>query len=518
MNDLNTIRFTGVNFSLNWKVLLIQGEDATSFLQNQTTNQVKNLNVLTFNHQCLLDVQGRIESYFLLLKKDNNNYYIVVQNELLEPTLARLEQFHISEEVEFKRSNLSLSVHTGLLSLLDHQEAYSGSLFGEEVRITLTSNTSFEADRVTLQQIDILRQSSGYPYWSQEIEKKELVNNTYLMEIAVDLKKGCFPGQETVGKIDSRRGAAYYPVLLKSLTAFEKGELIVENKKIGRVLDSFIYQDTFYTYTYIDRSHRVEGMQFRATTTTIQTAIDCTVVYFPLLKGSYQEKAKELYYNAIDLFTVNELNPAIENKLMMAIKFDPSFEDAYESLGVYLGRQKRYEEAIQLMNQLEHINPNLVMTSTNKSLYLANLGKIEEAEEEKSKATLKSFAMFGDEANKKRLEEERKKQAAADILRREKMFQQVLEIDPEDPLANYGMGDIAMLNNDYQQAIKYLNHTIKADPKYSVAYLALSKAYLKSERQDLAKKTLSEGIKISAANGDLMPANEMQRMLNEMGN
>ena len=141
------------------------------------------------------------------------------------------------------------------------------------------------------------------------------------------------------------------------------------------------------------------------------------------------------------------------------------------------------------------------------------LGKIEEAEQEKSLATLKSFQKFGDEAKLKEQLEAEKKAQEDEWAKRESMFRQVLEIDEEDTLANYGLGSIAVEKKNWSEAIMHLEKVLKADPQYSVAYLALGKAYKGIGSKDKATQVWRDGITIAAKKGDLMPANQMQSEL-----
>ena len=166
------------------------------------------------------------------------------------------------------------------------------------------------------------------------------------------------------------------------------------------------------------------------------------------------------------------------------------------------------------MKHLSQVDPKSVLAHTNMSLYLMRQGKITEAEEQKSQAMVKSFQGFGDESKRKEADALRKEQQLKEWDQRESMFRQVLEIDPEDTLANYGLGSIAVEKGDWQTARHYLQVVLNQDPKYSVAYLALGRALKGIGLLEEAKNIWQEGIKISAAKGDLMPANQMQQELN----
>ena len=96
------------------------------------------------------------------------------------------------------------------------------------------------------------------------------------------------------------------------------------------------------------------------------------------------------------------------------------------------------------------------------------------------------------------------------------MYRQVLEIDADDTLANYGLGTIHLERAEYDQAIDCLEKVLAQDAKYSVAYLALGKAYLALRKQDSARDIFERGIKVAASKGDLMPANQMQSLLSQI--
>jgi uncharacterized protein HemY len=144
------------------------------------------------------------------------------------------------------------------------------------------------------------------------------------------------------------------------------------------------------------------------------------------------------------------------------------------------------------------------------------MGKIEEAEEQKSLATIKSFEKFGDEAKLKEQIQKEKEAQELEWAKRENMFKQVLEIDDEDALANYGLGSIAVERQDWNKAVMHLEKVLKSDINYSVAYLALGKAYKGLGQKEQAATKWKDGIVIAAKKGDLMPANQMQYELQNL--
>ena len=502
---LDRILYKGAVSSVSWKALHLTGVDSESFIHNQSTNNVKKLKNYSFQWNTLLDLTGKVVSYFLLLKENQSSIYLLLPAEITDATVARLDKYLIAEDVEIKLVDRSCSIAVG--GEAQSISGFSGVLLNDSAMISFD-----ELDSINDDQFNDYWFLQGAPDGNVANIIGKLANNTLLEELAIDYKKGCFLGQETVAKIHTRRGAAFKPVLVEldhTLNA-ESSDIYVAGKKAGKLLEVREIESKYFAKIEINRENRLDKKELSFTIADKEHL--GTIHYFPYFKMTSTEKAQLLYDDAIVAFQNDEEEVAIE-KLTQVIKIDPCFEDAYESLGVIYGRHEKFEMAIELMEKLSEINPSSVMAHTNMSLYHMRLGNIEKAEEEKSIATIKTFEKFGKEAQEKKVQEELAKKQQLEQAQRESMFQQVLEIDREDALANYGMGDIELQRQNYSQAIQYLNLAITTDTKYSVAYLALSKAYKESAQYAKAKEILNKGIEVATKNGDMMPANEMQQIL-----
>ncbi|HLW56745.1 MAG TPA: tetratricopeptide repeat protein [Bacteriovoracaceae bacterium] len=499
----NRFSFSQLKVSLN--KIVISGSDARTFIGSQSTFDVKKLDENEFHLISFLDPQGRILSYgWLLSLKDQFHYFVPPL--LKESSLERLNRFLISEDVEI--------IDTGVVSLyftLNDPKApsYKGLLFDQEAGLYFEKQ---EAIELSEDEIEANRILTGYPLFNPKEFKPEIINNTQLFDLALSRQKGCYPGQETVNKIANNRGAAYYPLLLESKKELPLGEIYSFDKKIGEVLACTQYQDKFFAEAKLLRDFRVEGLSLKVQVK--EDHFEVVVRYNPYLKGSNTHKSDELFHEATLAFQRGEITEA-ENLFKKSIEFNPYNADAYEAYGVMLGRENRFDEAIALMNKLSEIDENSVLAHTNLSMFYMKKGEIEKAEDHKAKATLKSFAQFGKEAEEKARLEQEKSEKLSEWAKREEMFRQVLEIDPEDTLANFGLGTIAVEQGKFQEAIAYLETVLKADPKYSVAYLTLGQAYAGNKQLEKAKEIWREGIKIAASRGDLMPANQMQSLLNQ---
>ncbi|MBX7257152.1 MAG: tetratricopeptide repeat protein, partial [Candidatus Hydrogenedentes bacterium] len=199
--------------------------------------------------------------------------------------------------------------------------------------------------------------------------------------------------------------------------------------------------------------------------------------------------------------------------LQEAVLLHPAFEDAYEALGVILNRHHRVDEAIHYMQILASLNPDCIMAHTNLSVFYVAKGMIAEAEEEKAKAAVLQMRQTRDARRAEELAAEERERIRREALERIGMFKEVLEIDPEDPLATYGMGMAHMQLSEYAEAIPYLEQATRLQKDYSVAFLNLGKCLEFSGEREHAIAAYRLGIEAAGRKGDLMPLREMERRL-----
>lgn len=503
----------------SWQVVLVKGPDAQSFLNAQLTSRVDNLMPRQMRLSARLNRTGQVVSYFYVGSCPEEGFFLWLPKVRTSATIEDLEKFIIMEDVELAPSNKS-----GVVAFGEVGKRYASS--GLELNMYslpatwIWKESAPAAPKIDKEAAEVLRLLSGFPIWGEGVDEKTLINETRLNELAVDYKKGCFLGQETVSKIQNNRGAANYPVLIE--TENEQNidwdcaqKLYSHEKKIASYLNHFNFQGKTFLLVKLARQERVDGTEIELSADR-ETFIKGHVRYLPYFKASdWEDLSVQFFESGAQEFQEGDEVEAVRD-LEAAIIFDPKNDQAYESLGVIYGRQEKYEQAIELMNKLQEVDSNSVMAHTNKSLFLMKLGRIEEAEKEKGEATFKSFSRFGEEAKQKKereQEEERKKQ---EMLEREGMFHQVLEIDELDEIANYGLADIAYHRGEFSKAVEHLKIVLDQNPKYSTAYVLLGKAHEAMSEMEQAKSTYQKGIEAAKSRGDLMPANEMQARLSKL--
>jgi Tfp pilus assembly protein PilF len=492
------IRFAVSQYSVTLARFTVTGEDATAFLHGQTTADINKVKIGEIAIQAITDRTGKLEAYFWA-GKSSKHWELFVPPAYIEAVQNRFEKFVVSEDVtlsppEFKTCWLAI----GPSCPTDCK--YRGTMGGES---TAWSESIFEGIPVEDERtLHAFLAWQGGPSLAGEATH-ELINQTRAF-IAVDMGKGCFPGQETVAKIHHNRGAAWAPGLLHSHQGAKvPNQISLEGKAVVKI-ESASHDD--WAHASILRDVRVEGLKL------VHENHSFTVHLYPRFPSDPKGKAKETFHLGTDAF--QEGNEELALKYWdKSIALDPTYSDAHEAIGVLLGRQNRFDEAIARMERLLEIDPNSVMAHTNLSLFLMKQGKIAEAENHKSLATVASFAGFGRAAQEKKATEARLAAEEEQRKSREGMYRQVLEIDPEDALANYGLASIFHERGDFSEALPLLEQVLRSDPRYSVAYLLLGKVLKALGRDSQAREILSQGVKVAALKGDMMPANEMQSLL-----
>jgi len=202
--------------------------------------------------------------------------------------------------------------------------------------------------------------------------------------------------------------------------------------------------------------------------------------------------------------------------LREAIELDAKNADAYEALGVFLSKQDKLDEAISLMKRLVEINPQEIMAHTNLSVYYMKQGRIEDAENEKAEATAIQFERAIEKNMAKKLKKKEAEQKLKEMEDRVGMFKKVLEIDPKDQVANFGLGSIYLETGRYQEGLEPLKTVVAEYQDYSAAYLLLGKTWEKLCNNEEAIATYKQGIAAASKKGDLMPLKDMQHRMNQL--
>ena len=516
--------FEGAQFSLaGWTLIEVGGRDRERFLHSQLTSDINGLALGASQMTALLDRTGRLQVFGFLLKRESR-IELLVPDAPARAAVEALEAHVISDDVSFSFPGLPeprLALGAEAVRLLGHRS--SNQVFPVEAwasrGFVTWGESGLDLPEMEASDLENLRVLSGLPRWGVEVDAGTPIHETTLMRTAVSADKGCYLGQETVAKVASGRGAARAPVLLEILDEESHPRSLVgqrfaaeSGERAGEVLAVAGCGKSTYLEASVVRVLRVAGREIECRFED-DSAVLVRVHETPLLSAPDPEDwARRLTARATAAFAEDREEAAM-TLFERAIAVCPQHPDAYESLGVILGRHKRYEEAVDLMIRLLGVDPSSVMAHTNLSLYYNQLGRIEDAEREAAeamRAKMRNDTVGRDHEDAARRSSET---AAADRKRRAEIFHQVLELDPDDAIGNFGLGELLAEEGRYDEAVGHLERALAADPRYSAALLALGRAHEGADDLAAARETYRRGVDVAAARGDLATANKMQERL-----
>ena len=105
----------------------------------------------------------------------------------------------------------------------------------------------------------------------------------------------------------------------------------------------------------------------------------------------------------------------------------------------------------------------------------------------------------------------------SDTTERIEQFRKMAEADPNNELGHFSLGRALLDSGNAADAAKSFQRVISLNPNIGKVYQLLADAQLKLGQRELAIQTLQTGARTAHNRGDMMPKNEMLKMLKELG-
>lgn len=237
-NDIAYIYFK------NRVIIEITGTDRLTFLHGQTTNEIQKLKTGTGNFNAMVDHMGHGLFYFHLIQNENSIWIDIEKSQALS-LMNRLDQFHFTEDVQFKIcESLSHFYLTGphVLEKLLHLNSslrlksmhqshhFEISLHSKQMECLLFRNDRwneigisfiYESENhqlfekflfpllgletihlLTPKEQEIARIESGIPLIGIDLTPQDVFPQSNLFS-AISYEKGCYNGQEIIARLDT---------------------------------------------------------------------------------------------------------------------------------------------------------------------------------------------------------------------------------------------------------------------------------------------------------------------------
>lgn len=101
-------------------------------------------------------------------------------------------------------------------------------------------------------------------------------------------------------------------------------------------------------------------------------------------------------------------------------------------------------------------------------------------------------------------------------MTRAEMLKQILEQNPTDTFARYGLAMEYSNAGDINAAMSEFNALLAGNPDYAPGYFMAAQTLARAERSDEAKAMLTKGIAAAQRTGNRHAQSEMQAMLDEL--
>jgi folate-binding protein YgfZ len=173
-------------------VITVSGEDRLSWLNDLTTQDLVNYAINTWTSALILNAQGHI-NHQLFLMDDGSTTWIFTEQKKEEELLTFLQKMVFMLRVEPKSATADYKV----IKTKGKSDQFGGPYKiikrNEAVRedCMQVGTWALEAERVAQQRARILF----------ETDHKSIPNELNFLNNAVHMRKGCYPGQETVAKV-----------------------------------------------------------------------------------------------------------------------------------------------------------------------------------------------------------------------------------------------------------------------------------------------------------------------------
>lgn len=214
----------------------LRGPDAAGFLQRMVSNDVLALAAGESCDALLLTPKARVIALLRVLRQGEDDFLLLTEPQLAETVQRQLLRARFAAKVD-----VQLERHESWLVLGEDPPADAAALSTSDYGVPgyeLLDEPPPDAAPIVEEELELLRIQAGRPRFGHEIDDRVLPAEAGLVERAVSLTKGCYPGQEPIARLHYR-GHANRGLRVLEIEGEEPPEydapLELDGKNVGRV-------------------------------------------------------------------------------------------------------------------------------------------------------------------------------------------------------------------------------------------------------------------------------------------
>jgi tRNA-modifying protein YgfZ len=174
----------------------VAGPDAADYLQRMVSNDVDSLEEGGSCEALLLTPKARVIAPLRILRRGPEDFLL-----LTEPELGHVVLEHLLRTRFAAKAEIELEEHTSSVAFGGEAEGIPNDDYGEPAVEVLDADLEPTLDA---EKLETMRIEAGTPAWGKEIDERVLPAEAGLVERAVSLTKGCYPGQEPIARLHYR--------------------------------------------------------------------------------------------------------------------------------------------------------------------------------------------------------------------------------------------------------------------------------------------------------------------------
>ncbi len=231
----------------------VVGPEAADYLERMLSNEIRSLGVGESCAALLLTPKARVVAPLRVLRRGPDDFLLLTEPPLAERVRAELVRSRFAA-----RAEIVAEERPTLLLLApeppEGAEAVRNDDYGVPAWELLDAEPPTEAVEIGDEELEVLRIRAATPAFGREIDDRVLPAEAGLVERAVSLTKGCYPGQEPIARLHYRghanRGLRRLRLAAADLPAPD-ADVEFEGKTVGRVTSAARDGDEIVALAYV---------------------------------------------------------------------------------------------------------------------------------------------------------------------------------------------------------------------------------------------------------------------------